>query len=665
MSNATYYRKEKILHHDIKVVAEKTMNDVAEEEKQFCIQDGNLQGGWYLTSCFADTAWCKRSYGTSYSALSASTAIVGYNTKKVLWNGVANKGCKTCRSGKLVKEHKCNINYVGPSTGMEPKLMKDGFTECETKYGIRFSELIADGDSCVIAKLNNSNTYRNPILITEKKECVNHLKRNARGHLRTTSASKVEFKNILTGAKQEQLIKDICCARIHWANSGNPLNEQIINLRQDIYNAPYHVFGSHNECAKYFCKGEKETETNLIPAMEKNGLLQKISDGLARMRQNAKSLLANEDTNTVEQFNSLIVKYTGSKRTNLACSESFQARVQLAVIQRNTGRVHSAIFESIGVRPNDLITSLEDRILKQNKRNVEKNKNAPRRKKRFQVGPDQYYGALTCEIPDLDSSNYEFEKTKFLKELTIRHGRRVSIERETADTDADSSLWKTTKHGLIISSDFGRICLARSPESFTTIVNDVLNNNSETVKQTQHDITFESKAIRAFEVSEDIVIQKCGLFIDEKHISLCAAPGGLVEHDAIIMIKCPLETYGKDVSQSVLKGECQFWKKERKRKGDTNIPKVLGVNENHKWFYQIQGDLHVTQRKFCYFGMWTGEKTPLVIEKIMRDDDFWQSKMEPKLLNFYDNALLLELANSRTARSMNPRKFDKDGKIVS
>lgn len=386
MTNATYYAKEKVLHKDIKVVAEKSMAEVADEEKKFCVANGHFEEGRYLTTCYADTAWCKRSYGTKYSALSGSTTIVGYKTKKVLWNGVANKTCRACKNGKLQKEHDCNINYVGPSTGMEPKLMRDGFSDCEKKYGIRFTRLIADGDSGVISELNNSNIYKDPMLLTEKIECTNHLKKNTKSQLRTI-ATKAAFKEILTGSKIDQIVTDICCARKHWAESGEPLHEQIIHLRQDIYNAPYHVFGSHDECAKYFCKGQKEKETNLIPEMEKNDLLQKIMDALARMRQNAKSLLVNENTNIVEQFDSLIVKYTGNKRTNFASSGSFEARVRLAVIQRNTGKMHSAIFDSIRVKTNDLLRRLEELILKQNERNVEKKKTVPRIKKTIVYWP--------------------------------------------------------------------------------------------------------------------------------------------------------------------------------------------------------------------------------------------------------------------------------------
>lgn len=69
MSNATYYKTEKTLHKDINSVAEKAMAAVADEEKKFCIENQSKEADKYVTKCYADMAWCKRSYGTKYSAL--------------------------------------------------------------------------------------------------------------------------------------------------------------------------------------------------------------------------------------------------------------------------------------------------------------------------------------------------------------------------------------------------------------------------------------------------------------------------------------------------------------------------------------------------------------------------------------------------------------------
>lgn len=134
--------------------------------------------------CYADCAWCKRSYKTKYNALSGAASIIGHHTKKVLYIDIANKECRVCnknsKNGTTPPEHKCNRNYVGPSTGMESKIITDGFRECMTKYNLRFSHLIGDGDFSVLYELNKAQLYNSPIMQIEKIECVNHLLRNLR-----------------------------------------------------------------------------------------------------------------------------------------------------------------------------------------------------------------------------------------------------------------------------------------------------------------------------------------------------------------------------------------------------------------------------------------------------------------------------------------------------
>ncbi|KAL4134756.1 hypothetical protein QTP88_006471 [Uroleucon formosanum] len=49
-------------------------------------------------------------------------------------------------------------------------------------------------------------------------------------------------------------------------------NEKVALLKHDILNSPYHVFGYHNDCASYFCKGPKENEVDLVPQKQTPGL---------------------------------------------------------------------------------------------------------------------------------------------------------------------------------------------------------------------------------------------------------------------------------------------------------------------------------------------------------------------------------------------------------
>lgn len=120
--------------------------------------------------------------------------------------------------------------------------------------------------------------------------------------------------------------------------------EKIENIRKDILNAPHHIFGDHSKCNDYFCDKEKhKNDNNCIPEMKKNGMYNNIMHALARLLENAKSLLYNLNTNFPEQFNSVIAKHLGGKRVNFCTGLSYAGRVDCAVISFNTGRLVSNV----------------------------------------------------------------------------------------------------------------------------------------------------------------------------------------------------------------------------------------------------------------------------------------------------------------------------------
>lgn len=336
----------------------------------------------------------------------------------------------------------------------------------------------------MICELNDANIYKDPILRIEKIECVNHLRRNLRGLLRALAASNAAFGKILTEAVIERLIKDLQCARKYWDKSNESWTDKIVNLRKDICNIPSHVFGDHTAYAKYFCNGPKENETNVVPYLKTINLFQKIMDCFGRARLNAKSILLNEHTNVVEQLHSLFVKYTGGKRIHFASSHSFGTRAKMGVLQHNTGRLHSTIFQATGRTTNILITNIEDGRLSRNLKKKTKADHTIRTKKPS-GGPDASYGGNARA--DMDVEEFDLEKEKFLQELESRQKQRISIERGTTG-QRDCDKWKNYRHGLVTTSIFGRICSSRSPASYTNIVETILHSNLENLKQIQHGI---------------------------------------------------------------------------------------------------------------------------------------------------------------------------------
>ncbi|CAN7947615.1 unnamed protein product [Ixodes pacificus] len=87
-----------------------------------------------------------------------------------------------------------------------------------------------------------------------------------------------------------------------------------------------------------------------------------------------------------------------------------------------------------------------------------------------------------------------------------------------------------------------------------------------------------------------------------------------------------------------------------RQKNKKNEPGVKGLSHHHSFYYQIQGQLHITQRDFWDFVVFTLKG--IDIQRIQWDDTFWSTNMEPFLLRFYMECMLPEIADPREPRSM-------------
>lgn len=146
--------------------------------------------------------------------------------------------------------------------------------------------------------------------------------------------------------------------------------------------------------------------------------------------------------------------------------------------------------------------------------------------------------------------------------------------------------------------------------------------------------------------SSGLQIQECGLFIDRELPFLAASPDGLLGDDGIIEIKCPSAAVDMTPDEAIKQKKgvfANFWKEDQ-TSGKNEI------NVNHDYYFQMQGQLHVTRRIYCNFIVWTPKG--MKIEKIERDDSFWSLKMVDKLTQFYMNCILPELIDPRKTRSM-------------
>jgi len=67
------------------------------------------------------------------------------------------------------------------------------------------------------------------------------------------------------------------------------------------------------------------------------------------------------------------------------------------------------------------------------------------------------------------------------------------------------------------------------------------------------------------------------------------------------------------------------------------------LKKNDNYYYQVQGQLNITGRMFCYFVVWT--PLGLIVDKIQKDIAFWK-KAEAKLSKFYIKHMLRHILKS-------------------
>lgn len=114
--------------------------------------------------------------------------------------------------------------------------------------------------------------------------------------------------------KGDDLCKGIRSAAKHWRESNVDRLLKLENLEFDCLNAPYHYFGNHDNCSKYFCKKTTTKESNeKIALLKSSGLLYEIINYCnSYFASNVTSLLEDQTTNAAEELNNIIAKYLGN-----------------------------------------------------------------------------------------------------------------------------------------------------------------------------------------------------------------------------------------------------------------------------------------------------------------------------------------------------------------
>ena len=394
VSQINFYNIQPKVEDAIQCCTQEAIEEAAEEEKLLASDNIDIESGCPKVTVIVDGAWSKRSYGTGYNALSGAACIIGARTKKVLFLGVRNKFCSICVQNKkrdIPIAHKCFKNWEGSSTSMESDIILEGFRTSVDSLGLVFDTIVSDGDSSSIRKIIDADPYGIPI---KKMFCANHTLRSLIKNLkniakRLYSSTRQKVRKYLRDkflSSLGRIQKGIKAAATYNRNDSGPqtTEERISNLKSDIMNCPYHIFGNHDNCRDYFCSSETES-TTILSEMMSCGMFSDLMKYFKITAEKCEGILFGHTTNFAESFNSMIAKLVGGKRTNLIQRRSYEIQAKLAALKKNS-QTTSSIYKKLNLNFSTLAKK------KNREKNMKKINKISKTRKRVAAEADEDYG---------------------------------------------------------------------------------------------------------------------------------------------------------------------------------------------------------------------------------------------------------------------------------
>ncbi|CAK1603844.1 unnamed protein product [Parnassius mnemosyne] len=217
----------------------------------------------------------------------------------------------------------------------------------------------------------------------------------------------------------------------------------------------------------------------------------------------------------------------------------------------------------------------------------------------------------------------------FLESINLQNlteERLVEIELETRGQSFNPK-WHEYRQTHITSSIFHTVCHLRS-ETLVKYCNQILNKNLVQTRAMAHGMINEKVAIKKYMEIYGVVVEECGLFLSQERPYLGASPDGLLGSETIIEVKCPYASRNQEIGPLTVP-YLQF---------DYNGQLIL--KKTNIYYYQIQGQLYVTKRKFCNLLVFTYKSLKVIF--IERDEQFITDmlrKLDYFYYNFFKNAV--------------------------
>lgn len=209
----------------------------------------------------------------------------------------------------------------------------------------------------------------------------------------------------------------------------------------------------------------------------------------------------------------------------------------------------------------------------------------------------------------------------FLQKMNISIITEDVIKEVESNTRGQSNnkRWVHERMLRITSSNFGRICKATSKTDLGKFARELLKKSNIRCKATEHGKMYEKTAVFKYEEISGNESLDCGLIVCKDYPFLASSPDGLVSDDKVVEVKCPYSARNSLITSSTVK-----------YLHDTVTG--LQLNTNHEYYYQVQGQMMCTGRRYCDFVIFTFEDFKVC--RIERNEEFI-AIMTQQLESFY------------------------------
>ncbi|XP_038063170.1 uncharacterized protein LOC119733878 [Patiria miniata] len=251
--------------------------------------------------------------------------------------------------------------------------------------------------------------------------------------------------------------------------------------------------------------------------------------------------------------------------------------------------------------------------------------------------------AVTHDHDYLELTHEEY----FLKSLNVTNITENDLEQVEEATRGQSTnkFWKEERRKRLHASNFGRICKSGVRTDFEKMARSLTTISEFSSKPTDHGLKYESVAVEAYSSKTGNLVKSCGIHVCMEIPYLACSPDGLVDDDRIIEVKCPYTC--KDSAVTPTSVPYLFMDSSGK----------MALKHSHNYYYQVQGNLLCTKRKWCDFVVWTTKD--MKIMHIPRDDEFI-NELKIRLRDFFEQFFKAALLETFLYRVTDKYDFSQD-----